>query len=165
MVDRSDNSQASAGPATALARQASGRAHSVASWLEHREPQDVLQEVQRFARRRPGSFLAIAAVGGLLAGRLTRGLTSEDSNDDSTSGANSEKGSTDPATLSSTTPAYPATGATGAWADPTEEYNGGSSPTGHAGEDRPLAARNDQSWAPDEGPTHEVARSLDQNQR
>ncbi|MEP6632117.1 MAG: hypothetical protein ABJA89_16730, partial [Lapillicoccus sp.] len=31
----------------------------------------------RFARQRPGMFLALAAVGGVLAGRLTRGLTAD----------------------------------------------------------------------------------------
>lgn len=80
MVDRSgsgarDDGPATTGSATALVRQASDRAQSAASWLEQHEPADVLGEVSRFARRRPGTFLAVAAVAGLLAGRLTRGLT------------------------------------------------------------------------------------------
>ena len=36
---------------------------------------EVLDEVRDFARRRPGTFLAAAAVVGLIGGRLTRGLT------------------------------------------------------------------------------------------
>jgi hypothetical protein len=58
-----------------LARQAADRMHGAASWLERREPADLLDEVRNFARRRPGAFLIGAAVAGLAAGRLTRGLT------------------------------------------------------------------------------------------
>lgn len=66
------------GPATDLARQAAGRLHDVARWLEDRDPGSVLDEVRAFARRRPGAYLAIAAGAGVLAGRLTRGLASHD---------------------------------------------------------------------------------------
>ncbi|GGH95500.1 hypothetical protein GCM10007170_21170 [Arthrobacter liuii] len=63
------------GMASDLVRQAAERTSSVASWLENREPGDLLNEVQRFARNRPGTFLLLAAGAGVLAGRLTRGLT------------------------------------------------------------------------------------------
>ncbi|GAB5078712.1 hypothetical protein [Arthrobacter sp. AD-310] len=63
------------GMASDLVRQAADRASSVASWLEARQPGDLLDEVQRFARNRPGTFLLLAAGAGVLAGRLTRGLT------------------------------------------------------------------------------------------
>lgn len=62
------------GLATEVARQAADRAGRAASWLEQREPGDLLESVRDFARRRPGAFLAGAAVAGLAAGRLTRGL-------------------------------------------------------------------------------------------
>lgn len=62
------------GVATDLVRQAADRTGSLATWLDDREPGDVLQEVTDFARRRPGLFLALAAGAGVLAGRLTRGL-------------------------------------------------------------------------------------------
>ncbi|MFL6099768.1 MAG: hypothetical protein ACJ71T_07425 [Actinomycetales bacterium] len=62
------------GLATDLARQASHRAHSLASWLESREPGQVIDEVRSFARERPGAFLGLAAAAGVLAGRLGRGL-------------------------------------------------------------------------------------------
>lgn len=65
------------GVATDLAQQASQQVAKVAEWLESREPADLLQDVQRFARRRPGLFLAIAAGTGLVAGRLTRGVAAE----------------------------------------------------------------------------------------
>ena len=70
MSQHSDQS----GVATELARQGAGRTHDLATWLEDREPHEVLQELQTFARRRPGRFLLAAAGAGLLAGRLTRGI-------------------------------------------------------------------------------------------
>jgi hypothetical protein len=69
------------GVATEFARQAAGRMHGAASWLEQREPADVLDEVRNFARRRPGTFLIGAAVAGLAVGRLTRGLKDRTSDD------------------------------------------------------------------------------------
>ncbi|PNI08622.1 hypothetical protein CXX84_08435 [Arthrobacter sp. AFG7.2] len=63
------------GMASDLIRQAAQRSESVASWLENKEPGDLLGEVQRFARNKPGTFLLLAAGAGILAGRLTRGLT------------------------------------------------------------------------------------------
>lgn len=76
------------GTATRLASQAGDRVGGVADWLERHEPADLLEQAQQFARRRPGAFLAVAAVGGLLAGRLTRGLSGHDeSSATGTSGA------------------------------------------------------------------------------
>jgi hypothetical protein len=63
------------GVASDLIRQAAQRSESVASWLENKQPGDLLGEVQKFARNRPGTFLLLAAGAGILAGRLTRGLT------------------------------------------------------------------------------------------
>jgi hypothetical protein len=63
------------GVATEVAQQTAERIHGMASWLEQREPADVLQAVRDFARRRPGVFLAGAVAAGLAAGRLTRGMT------------------------------------------------------------------------------------------
>ena len=62
------------GMAADLAHQAADRISAAASWLERREPGDLLEEIRAFARQRPGVFLAGAAVAGLAAGRLTRGL-------------------------------------------------------------------------------------------
>lgn len=63
------------GPATDIARQAADKAHQAASWLADRDPGALLDEVRSFARRKPGAYLAIALGAGVLAGRLTRGLT------------------------------------------------------------------------------------------
>jgi len=65
------------GMASDLARQLSDRVQTAADWLESREPRDLLDEVQRFARRRPGTFLAAAGVLGFLGGRMTRGAVDE----------------------------------------------------------------------------------------
>jgi uncharacterized protein YjbJ (UPF0337 family) len=69
-----DNSEQD-GVATDLARQAADRARSAASWLGDRDPGSLLNEVRSFARRKPGTYLAIALGAGVLAGRLTRGLS------------------------------------------------------------------------------------------
>lgn len=74
------------GVAVDLARQASERSQAVASWLEDREPGDLLEEVKGYARRHPGTFIALAAGVGLVAGRLTRGLTGDDSSSSGTGG-------------------------------------------------------------------------------
>jgi hypothetical protein len=73
MADKSENG----GVATDLVQQAAGRAGSVASWLDARDPGSLLDEVKNFARTRPGTFIGLAAVAGVVAGRLTRSLTSE----------------------------------------------------------------------------------------
>jgi hypothetical protein len=61
------------GTASELAAQAADRLHGVANWIGEREPGDLVEEVRRFARRRPGAFLLGAAVAGVVVGRLTRG--------------------------------------------------------------------------------------------
>ena len=63
------------GLATQAAQEAAGRVRGVASWLDQREPGDLLDGVRDFARRHPGQFLLGAAAAGVVAGRLTRGLT------------------------------------------------------------------------------------------
>ncbi|GAB3682437.1 hypothetical protein [Angustibacter aerolatus] len=62
------------GLASDLARQVADRTHTVAGWLDDREPGDVLDEVRSFARQRPGAFIGIAALAGVVVGRLGRGL-------------------------------------------------------------------------------------------
>lgn len=69
MADNGDHH----GTASELAVQAADRLHGVANWIGEREPGDLVEEVRRFARRRPGAFLLGAAVAGVVVGRLTRG--------------------------------------------------------------------------------------------
>jgi hypothetical protein len=63
------------GMATDLANQAGDKAQQVAQWLDNRDPGALLDEVRAFARQRPGTYLALALGAGVLAGRLSRGLT------------------------------------------------------------------------------------------
>lgn len=65
------------GLAPALVSEAASRAEEVGRWLRQRDPEGVLDEVKRFARRRPVAFIAIAAVAGIVVGRLTRGLVED----------------------------------------------------------------------------------------
>jgi len=62
------------GIASNLIRQAAERTSSVATWVENKEPGALLEDVQSFARRKPGTFLLLAAGAGILVGRLARGL-------------------------------------------------------------------------------------------
>ncbi|MEP6528076.1 MAG: hypothetical protein ABJA86_13045 [Nocardioidaceae bacterium] len=73
------------GLASEVAYQASDQTHNVANWLDQREPGDLLDEVRRFAQRRPGAFLLGAALAGAVAGRLTRGVKEAGSDDASAS--------------------------------------------------------------------------------
>ena len=72
------------GVANDLAQQASSKVRDIARWLESREPADLLEEARSFARRRPGTFLAGAALAGLVGGRLTRGMADEARDDSGT---------------------------------------------------------------------------------
>ena len=63
------------------------RAESLTRQLETKEPMDLVDDVRRFASRRPGAFLLIAAGAGLLAGRLTRGMRDASHQDNSQSAA------------------------------------------------------------------------------
>lgn len=80
----------SGGPATELAHQAAERAHRMAGYLDGRAPGDLLEDLRSFARRRPAAFLAGAAVAGLLAGRLGRGVKDAGNDDGAGSTANPE---------------------------------------------------------------------------
>jgi len=64
------------GVAADLISQASSRLSSAASWLGDRDPASLLNEVKSFARRNPGTFIIGAAILGVVAGRLTRALAS-----------------------------------------------------------------------------------------
>lgn len=76
---RSTDEADGGGVANDLVQQAAQRAGSVATWLDARDPGSLLQEVREFARRKPGTFIALAATAGVLAGRLTRSVVSTDS--------------------------------------------------------------------------------------
>lgn len=74
------NSEGS-GVASDLVQQVSGRLSAAATWLGDRDPGSVLREVKRYARRKPGTFILAAAIGGIVVGRLTRALAANASDD------------------------------------------------------------------------------------
>jgi hypothetical protein len=83
MASKADES----GQMSDLAHEASRRVGEISHWLENHEPADLLNEVKRFARRRPVAFLAIAAAAGVVAGRVTRGAVAANTSVDSDDGA------------------------------------------------------------------------------
>ena len=107
------------GLASDLAKQAAERVRTAADMLENRQPSELLDEVRRFARRRPGAFLLGAAAIGFLGGRMTRGIADE-SRDDS--------GYTPIATRTAPTAGLPANSPTNA----TGVYGGVQSQSGYA---------------------------------
>ncbi len=117
----------SGGPLTDLVHQAAQKSSEVASWLENREPADVLDEVRRFARRRPVAFLALCALAGVAAGRVTRGAVAVNTSVDSpeTAGSNTaalQSGpSYQPAAVYEPAATYPSTG----YAAPVEPIDSG----------------------------------------
>ncbi len=64
----------SQGLAADLATQGANRVEGIANFLAQRDPSDVVAELTRYARRRPGMFLMLAGVTGVVAGRMTRSL-------------------------------------------------------------------------------------------
>ena len=77
------------GMAVGLVDDVARRAGDAATWLDQRDPGSLLEEARSFARQRPGTFLAIAAGVGVLAGRLSRSLVDEarDSDDSPRTGS------------------------------------------------------------------------------
>ncbi|MFG6504063.1 hypothetical protein [Microbacterium sp. P05] len=70
MVDTSETP----GVAADLVQNVSSRLSSAATWIGDRDPGSLVHEVSAYARRKPGTFIAVAALAGLVAGRLTRAL-------------------------------------------------------------------------------------------
>ena len=70
-----------------LVQQAANKGNEIVSWLENREPADVLADVRRFAARRPVMFLALCGLAGVVAGRITRGAVAANTSVDSPSRA------------------------------------------------------------------------------
>ncbi|MEW1614820.1 MULTISPECIES: hypothetical protein [unclassified Streptomyces] len=64
--------------AVGAVRQLADRGHQAASRLEDRGPGGLLSDLQDFARRRPGAFLAGAALAGFATARLAKSAKSAD---------------------------------------------------------------------------------------
>jgi hypothetical protein len=127
----------SGGMASDLVRQAARRADSIATWLGDRDPGSLLSEVKSYARRNPGTFIAIAALAGAVGGRLTRALASGGS-----SGAGGSGQSAQHAGSGSSAAEH----GQGLMADPTGQTGAG----GYPGAAAPVAgAEATGYWAPE----------------
>lgn len=106
-------------PATTVVARVADGGRQLADYLDRNGPEGVLREVQDFARRRPGAFLATALAAGFVVGRLGKSVAKADSNagsdkprsDSFVSGARTQPARDYPAG------GYPATGA------PAEGYS------------------------------------------
>ncbi|MGY1688560.1 hypothetical protein [Geodermatophilus sp. SYSU D01105] len=81
-----DGTGAPSGPARDLVEQGTAKVEELATWLQNREPADLLEEIRSFARRKPGTFLLGAALAGVVAGRLTSGVKAAHSDSSTSTG-------------------------------------------------------------------------------
>lgn len=95
------------GLAADLARQASEQARSLGTHLEGREPSELLDDVRRFARQRPGTFLLGALAAGVVVGRLVRGTADGIQAAEAAGGRVTPSPSPTPATPPTTPPVSP----------------------------------------------------------
>lgn len=105
--------------AAVLVREAAGSLRDAASWLDKHEPGDLVEEVRRFARRRPGMFLLAAAAAGVAAGRLTRGTVAAQKDDQPET---SQAGEADWAAQTASQPLMPAPVEAAGWAPDAPAY-------------------------------------------
>jgi hypothetical protein len=70
--DRADS------PAATVVSRVADSGRQLADYLDRNGPEGVLQEVQDFARRRPGAFLATALAAGFVVGRLGKSVAKAD---------------------------------------------------------------------------------------
>jgi vacuolar-type H+-ATPase subunit H len=84
-----DGNTEQAGDLQRYARDIGDRLGGVAGRVQERGVDGLVDDVQRFARRRPAVFLAVAAGAGFAAGRLFRGAKADS---DASAGASSENG-------------------------------------------------------------------------
>ncbi|WP_435745465.1 hypothetical protein [Nocardioides sp. SYSU DS0663] len=131
--------QAPGGLATDLTRQAAEQVRAIGNHLDGREPTEMLEDVRRFARQRPGTFLLGALTAGVVAGRLLRGAG------DGAAGAAARPrtpavpATTTPATTPTTTPTSYAAPAGGPLAGgPTHTTGTAAAPTGTATTNPPM---------------------------
>jgi uncharacterized protein YjbJ (UPF0337 family) len=67
-------------PAATVVSRVADSGRQFADYLDRHGPEGVLREVQDFARRRPGAFLATALAAGFVVGRLGKGVAKADPN-------------------------------------------------------------------------------------
>ena len=73
-----------------VTRQVADRAANLAGELQAKSPEQLLDELRRFARRKPAIFLASAAAAGFVSGRLIRAVNTHDVIEAAKTGAQSD---------------------------------------------------------------------------
>ncbi|XVU22259.1 hypothetical protein ACQPZJ_33995 [Actinoplanes sp. CA-054009] len=134
-------------PAAQVVTRIADGGRQFADYLDRNGPEGVLREVQDFARRRPGAFLATALAAGFVVGRLGKSVAKADSNDgapkpdsDSFVSRTGSETTAQYATGYPTTPEYPAgttqpvAAPTGGYASATEYTSTGTGTPSVAGE-------------------------------
>lgn len=94
--DMAEGKGAPSGPLGDYTRQAADRLHSVAGYLESKQPGEIVSDARSFAARRPAAFLVGAAIAGFAVGRLVKGARSDSgpgSGNSSSSGSSTATGS------------------------------------------------------------------------
>ena len=126
-----------------LVQQAAAKGSEIAQWLEDREPGDVLEELRRYARRRPVMFLALCGLAGVVAGRITRGAVAANTSVDTPTPARAATGDY------STT--APTTGPLG-YEQPAPTYGAyADAPAGYPGDTAWSTQTNVPAGYPDQG--------------
>lgn len=69
-LEKMASGQHASGPAADWARKASVQLSNIGDSIAQKDPSELLTDVQQFARRKPGVFLAVAATAGVVAGRF-----------------------------------------------------------------------------------------------
>lgn len=116
-----DGNAPAPGPAADLVKQGASSLQQFADALQNREPADLLEEVRRFARRKPGTFLLGAALAGVVAGRLTSGVKAAHSDSGPSSSGTSGTYRT-PTNYVDPAPAYSGYETTGTYSEATTGY-------------------------------------------
>lgn len=121
-------------PATKAVRQIAGRGQDMAARLEDQGPQGLISDLQDFARRRPGVFLAGAALAGFAAARLGKGVKSASNGADANRSDRSAETGCDNGRSAAVADGYTSGASTSddsfEQAQPTPSYGGSISPPG-----------------------------------
>jgi hypothetical protein len=128
-----------------LVQQVAGKGSEIAQWLENREPADLLDELRRYARRRPVMFLAFCGLAGVVAGRITRGAVAANTSVDSPSASPARAADYDYSTTGTT--GYEQTTGTGTYGAYSD------APSGYAGDAGWSTETSVPAGYPDQGET------------
>jgi hypothetical protein len=107
-----DGNADQAGELQRYARELGDRLGGVAARMQSRGPDGLVDDVQRFARRRPGVFLAVAAGAGFAAGRVFRGAKTDAETSTSSSSGNGDSSGSEVTALGTAGGGAPEAGAT-----------------------------------------------------